>query len=89
MGLWGLTDPEVLEALDNDPEFVKMFEQLAAEDGVTPHELVARLVREEFETALDRAFDEAPDSRARRILADALGKGEPFFDPDEELIDDL
>lgn len=87
MGRWGLSDPEMLAALDNDPELVRMFELRAAEEGVTPHELLARLVRNEFETALDQAFDEPPDSRARRIFAKVLGEGEPLFDLDEELID--
>jgi hypothetical protein len=33
MGRWGLTDPEFLKALDEDPELVRMVEHLAAENG--------------------------------------------------------
>lgn len=89
MGRWGLTDPELLKALDEDPELVRMVERLAAENGETPNEMLTRLAREEFEKDLDTAFESQPGSRYRRVLAEALGGEEPVFDPDEELIDDL
>lgn len=89
MGRWGLTDPELLKALDEDPDLVRMVEHLAAENGETPNEMLARLAREQFEKELDTAFESPPGSRYRRILAEAFGGEEPVFDPDEELIDDL
>lgn len=89
MGRWGLTDPELLKALDEDPEFVRMVEQLAAENGETPHELLLRLARQQFESDLDTAFESPPGSRWRRILAEAFEREVPVFDPDDELIDDL
>lgn len=89
MGRWGLTDPELLKALDEDPELVRMVEQLAAENGETPNEMRARLVREQFKGELGTAFEIAPGSRHRRILAEAFGGDEPVFDPDDEQIDEL
>lgn len=89
MGRWGLTDPELLKALDQDPELVRMVEHLAAESGETPNELLSRLAREELENELDRAFESPPGSRLRHVLAEAFGGEVPVFDPDEELIDNL
>lgn len=89
MGRWGLTDPELLKALDEDPELVRMVEHLAAENGETPNELLTRLAREQFERELDTAFESPAGSRYRRILAEAFGGEDLVFDPDDELIDDL
>jgi hypothetical protein len=69
MGRWGLTDPELLAALDQDPELVRMFEQLAAEDGLTPAELLKQAMEREFKSELDQAFDDPPGSRRREVLA--------------------
>jgi hypothetical protein len=41
MGRWGLIDRELLQALDEDPELVRMVERLAAENAETPNELLA------------------------------------------------
>jgi len=46
MGRWDLTDPELLKALDEDPELVRMVEDLAAVNGETPNELVSRALNE-------------------------------------------
>jgi len=89
MGRWGLTDPELLRALDEDPELVGMVENLAAENGETPRELLARLLREQFAKELETAFESPPGSRYRRILAEAFEGEGLVFDPDDELIDDL
>jgi hypothetical protein len=89
MGRWGLTDPELLKALDQDPELVRMVEHLAAENGETPNEMLARLAREQFKKDLDTAFESQPGSRYRRIFAKVFGQDESVFDPDDELIDDL
>lgn len=89
MGRWGFTDPELLKALDEDPEFVRVVEHLAAENGETPNQLFSRLVRKQFEKEVDAAFESAPRSRHRRILAEALGGDVPVFDPDDEQIDEL
>jgi hypothetical protein len=45
MGRWGLTDPKLLKALDQDPEPVRTVEHLAAENGETPNEMLGRLAR--------------------------------------------
>jgi hypothetical protein len=89
MGRWGLTDPDLLKALDEDPELVRMVEQLAAENGETPNEMLSRLAREQFEKDLDTAFESQPGSRYRRIFAELVGQDEPFFDPDDDPIDEL
>lgn len=89
MGRWGLTDPELLKALDEDPELVRMVEHLAAENGETPNAMLARLARAQLEKELDNAFVSQPGSRYRRLFAEMLGDDEPFFDPDDELIDEL
>jgi hypothetical protein len=89
MGRWGLTDPELLKALDEDPELVRMVEHLAAENGETPNEMLSRLARAQFKEELDTAFESPPGSRYRSIFAQAFGGDEPVFDPDEELIDEL
>ena len=88
MGRWGLTDPELLKALDEDPELVRMVEHLAAQNGETPNEMLARLARAQLEKELDTAFVSQPGSRYRRLFAEMFGQNEPFFDPDDELIDD-
>lgn len=89
MGRWGLTDPELLKALDEDPELVRMVEHLAAENDETPNEMLSRLARAQFEEVLEAAFESAPGSRCRRILAEAFGGDVPVFDPDDEQIDEL
>lgn len=89
MGRWGLTDPELLKELDEDPELVRSVEHLAAENGETPNEMIARLLHEQLEKELDTAFESQPGSRYRRIFAQLFGHDEPYFDPDDELIDDL
>ena len=89
MGRWGLTDPELLKALDEDPELVRMVEHLAAENGETPNEMLSRLLRAQFKEELDAAFESAPGSRYRRILAEAFGGDVPIFDPDDEQIEEL
>ena len=89
MGRWGLTDPELLKALDDDPELVRMVEHLAAEIGETPNEMLSRLARAQLEKELDTAFESQPGSRYRRLFAEMFGEDEPVFDPDDERIDEL
>lgn len=89
MGRWGLTDPKLLKALDEDPEFVRIVEHLAAENGETPNEMLSRLARAQFEADLDTAFESPARSRYRRMFAEALGGDDLVFDPDDELIDEL
>lgn len=89
MGRWGLTDPELLNALDEDPELVRMVEHLAAENGETPNEMLSRLARAQFKEELDTAFESPPGSRYRRILAQAFGDDVPVFDSHDDLIDGL
>lgn len=89
MGRWGLTDPELLKALDEDQELVRMVEYLAAENGEAPLELLSRLLREQFMKELDTAFESAPGSRYRRILVEMFGGDIPVFDPDDNYIDGL
>lgn len=79
MGRWGLTDPELLKALDEDPELVRMVEHLAAENGETPNEMLSRLARAQFKGELDTPFEGPLGSRYRR-LSRALGVSvEEFF----------
>jgi hypothetical protein len=89
MGRWGLADPELLKALEEDPELVGMVKYLAAENGEAPIELLSRLLREQFMKELDTAFESAPGSRYRRILAELFGGEVPVRDPDDECIDGL
>jgi hypothetical protein len=89
MDRWGLTDPELLKTLDEDPELVRMVEHHAAENGETPNEMLSRLARAQLAKELDTAFASQPGSRHRRLFAEMLGEDEPFFDPDNERIDEL
>jgi hypothetical protein len=71
MGRWGLTDPELLKALDEDPELVRMVEHLAFENGETPIEMLSRLARVQFKEELDAAFESPPGV----TLSAHLGRG--------------
>lgn len=88
-GTLGPHRPGAPEALDEDPELVRMVEHLAAENGETPNEMLARLARAQLKEELDAAFESAPGSRYRRILAEAFGGDVPIFDPEDERIDEL